>query len=341
VKSGSSTKPLFTEWFPPEHATTPVVAITSAITNATRPRHLGTPAIGGDRRWRLAAASNAPDRAAPPSPNFCVMQAGTPHAAHWTCSWDAPHPHVHPLSTPENRVVSVDGPADHVWHHGLWSTIKFVNGMNFWEEYGEYGTLHTADVEKIEGGVRAEIEWRRPDDVIAVREVRTIIERAVDDPDDAAYALDWEFAVTPMTDTEFDRTPNTPWGGGYSGLTLRGSPELVDSRLMLPDGEGRERVLGDTASWCALDGYVDDAPAGFVIADHPDNVRAPTPWYASTRAPIYGDGWGNFVNAAFLWNEPISVAAGDTLRRRHLVLVHDGHWDVDRVAHEYDAWLGS
>lgn len=264
------------------------------------------------------------------------MQGTTRYADHWNCSWDAPHPHVHPLSTPAGRLVSIDGPADHVWHHGLWSTVKFVNGMNFWEEYGEYGTLHTSEVARIDGGVRADIEWRRPDGEVAVREVRTIVEREVDDD---AYALDWEFSLVPTTDTEFDRTPNTPWGGGYSGLTLRGSPELVDSRLMLADGEARERVLGDTGAWCALDGFVDGAPVGIVIADHPDNVRAPTPWYASTRAPIYGDGWGNFVNAAFLWSDPISVESGETLRRRHLVLIHDGRWDVDRAAREYDAWL--
>ena len=28
------------------------------------------------------------------------------------------------------------------------------------------------------------------------------------------------------------------------------------------------------------------------------------PWYGSTRADTYGDGWANFVNAAFLWDEP-------------------------------------
>jgi hypothetical protein len=264
------------------------------------------------------------------------MQPATRFGEHWNCSWDPPHPHVHPLSTPAGAIVSIDGPADHVWHHGLWSTVKFVNGMNFWEEYGEYGTLHATAVDRVDGGVRAEVEWRRPDGDIAVREVRTIIERAIGDD---AFALEWDFALTPTVDTEFDRTPNTPWGGGYSGLTLRGSPEFVDTRLLLPSGDAGERVLGDVAEWCALDGYVDGAPAGVVIADHPDNPRAPSPWYASTRAPIYGDGWGNFVNAAFLWDEPLSIAAGDTLTRRHLVLVHDGHWDGERTAREYDAWL--
>jgi hypothetical protein len=264
------------------------------------------------------------------------MQPATAHAAHWICSWDPPHPHVHPLSTPGGAVVSIDGPADHPWHHGLWSTIKFVNGVNFWEEYGEYGTLHTIGVDATGDGVRAELEWRTPDGEVAVREVRTITELPIDD---TAFALDWEFAVTPTVDTELDRTPHTPWGGGYSGLTLRGSPDLVDSRLLLPGGAADERILGDPAPWCALDGAVDGNPAGFVIADHPDNVRFPTPWYASTRAPIYGDGWGNFVNAAFLWNEPLRVDAGATLRRRHLVLVHDAHWNADRVAREYDAWL--
>ncbi len=53
-----------------------------------------------------------------------------------------------------------------------------------------------------------------------------------------------------------------------------------------------------------------DAADRVAILDHPANVRFPPPWYASTRAETYGDGWANFVNAAFLWDGPLLVPAG-------------------------------
>ena len=79
------------------------------------------------------------------------------------CVWDAPRPYVHPLTTPAGSVLSVEAPADHPWHHALWFTIKFVNGENFWEEYGEFGTLRTSTVTVTDDGVRAEIDWIAPD----------------------------------------------------------------------------------------------------------------------------------------------------------------------------------
>ena len=62
------------------------------------------------------------------------------------------------------------------------------------------------------------------------------------------------------------------------------------------------------------------------------------PWYGSNRADTYGEGWANFLNAAFLWNAPLQVLAGDTLRRRHRVVVADGAMPTDRIAAEFATW---
>ena len=66
-------------------------------------------------------------------------------ADRWTYEWSARRrPFIHPLHTPSGLVLTRDAPDDHPWHHGLWFTIKFVNGENFWEEYDEYGVLRHA-----------------------------------------------------------------------------------------------------------------------------------------------------------------------------------------------------
>ena len=57
-------------------------------------------------------------------------------------------------------------------------------------------------------------------------------------------------------------------------------------------------------------------------------------------ADTYGEGWSNFLNAAFLWDEPLDVAAGEALRVRHRVIVHDGRWDTDRLQAAWAAWAG-
>lgn len=281
------------------------------------------------------------------------------------CVWDAPRPYVHPLTTPAGAVLTVEAPADHPWHHALWFTIKFVNGENFWEEYGEFGTLRTIATNEstsVDGSIQdvgARLQWIAPDgETVRAGETRTIRTTPLDAD---AYAIDWteslQFpAIEPVTDTVLDRTPFTTWGG-YGGLTFRGAPDFTDTVIRLADGTDRDRALGDPSPWLSLEGtphtWIETEPqrtsrqagradrqAGIVMFDHPDNPRSPSPWYASTKADTYGDGWANFVNAAFLWDNPLTVAANESLHLRYRVIVHDGHWDTDRISAEYARWIG-
>lgn len=264
----------------------------------------------------------------------------------WQAVWDAPRPFVHPLRTPAGAVLTTDAPADHPWHHGLWSTVKFVDGENFWEEYDEFGLLRTTAVEHSDDGelgptMTAAIEWDRPGDGgVVIDEERTLghVELGASE-----YAIDWTVRLTPRSDVVLDRTPYTTWGG-YGGLTLRGAPDWVGTSLRLADGtEEVDHLRGETARWCHLQGVAPlpdgSEVVGVAILDHPDNPRHPTPWYGSTRADTYGEGWANFCNAAFLWRDPLEVAAGETLTLRHRVVVHDHAWSADRIDAAWQDWV--
>lgn len=241
-------------------------------------------------------------------------------------------PHVHPLAAPSGAVLTRDAPDDHPWHHGLWFTVKFVNGDNFWEEVPPYGVLRHVD--------DTTVHWIAPDrETVVIVDRRTITE--VDLGVDDAYALDWSITLEPRVDVELDRTPFTTWGG-YGGLSLRGRPDWTGTRLLLADGTAHDRVLGAPSAWCDLAGAVDGGQAGVLLLDRPGNPRHPVPWYGSTRAATYGDeGWSNFVNAAFLWDGPLSVAAGDPLSFSYRIVVHDGVWDVERCQAAWSAWAGT
>lgn len=236
----------------------------------------------------------------------------------WTYNADhRKRPNLHPVATPAGHVLTRDAPPDHPWHHGLWFTIKYVNGENFWEEDPPYGVLRHRD--------DTTLHWIRPD-----RESVVIVEdRRLDHVDlgEDAYAIDINIVLTPQVDVVLDRTPFTTWGG-YSGLALRGRSDWTDTRIMLADGSEHERVLGTPSEWCDISGAVDGGTGGVLMV--PDAV---TPWYGSTRAATYGDdGWSNFLNAAFLWDRPEEVKAGDQRAFGFRVVVHDGVWSRDRCA---------
>lgn len=263
-------------------------------------------------------------------------------AGRWTYRWGARRrPNLHPVTTPAGALLTRDEPEDHPWHHGLWFTIKFVDGDNFWEEMAPYGVLRhdgPPEVEVRQDGsvrLRGALAWIRPDrETVAIEEQRELAHVPIDDD---AYAIDLDTTLVPITDVRLDRTPFTTWGG-YGGLTFRGSGELVDSQILVADGSEHERVLGVPTTWCDITGTVDGAAAGIALFDHPGNRRHPVPFYGSTRADTYGEGWSNFLNAAFLWDEPMDLAAGEALRVRHRVVVHDGRWDAARLDEAWTAW---
>ena len=251
----------------------------------------------------------------------------------WRYVFRSPRPHIHPLTTPAGVVLTRDAPDDHPWHHALWFTIKFVNGENFWEEYGPRGILRhdeppsvrvEGDTVRLEGTVR----WVGVDrETVVINETREIVGQG--------RTLDLRSVLVPTTDVVLDRTPFTTWGG-YGGLTFRGRPDLVDSRLLLADGSVHDRVHGVDSEWLDLSGTVEGAPVGVAMFADPAGRFGRVPWYGSTRADTYGnEGWSNFFNAAFLWHGPLEITAGEPLEICHRVIAHDGIWSHDEAAAAY------
>ena len=246
-----------------------------------------------------------------------------------------PKPFFHPLHTPAGFCVSLFEPHDHVWHRGLWFTIKFVNGENFWEENNSFGMQRSILPPTITHGEDHSIawtheqRWERPNNAGGVfAEKRGITYRPLNKE---AYALDWEIELTAQSDVVLERTPFTTWGG-YGGLILRGNRNWQNTRILFPDHSTSDRPTGIPAQWSDLSGTFDGGlrrEGGVALFDHPANVRHPSPWYGATGA-------GHYLNAAFLFHEAMHLNSHETLRLRYRTLVHDNLWDVSRLQTAYD-----
>lgn len=248
---------------------------------------------------------------------------------------------LHPWSTARGTMVSGFEMSDHVWHRGLWFTIKFINGDNYWEENEPYGTqVHPAEPvlsTTAEGHSRmtANVEYRSPAGVITADETRRLTWSAGESlTGHPTTQLDWSSTLTARQDLVLDRTPYTTWGG-YGGLSFRASRELHDGELILADGLKQNLVTGQASPWLALRAKVDGGLRwGVLMAvfDHPSNARTPSPWYGRS---INGF---TFWNAAFLFHAPLPLAAGESLGFNYRLLLTDMDYPapVDGKAGEFE-----
>jgi hypothetical protein len=248
-----------------------------------------------------------------------------------------PKPFFHPLHTPAGFCISLFEPHDHLWHRGLWFTIKYINEENFWEEQEPFGTQRLVlppSITQLSEGV-AKIShdslWERPGGAGVVFKEERSITYSILDTDH--YALDWDVKLVAQADLLLDRTPFTTWGG-YGGLIVRGNRNWQKTNILFPDSTTSDRPVGIPAQWTDLSGVFDggaNATGGVALFDNPGNVRHPQPWYGATGA-------GHYVNAAFLFHEPMTLKAGETLHLKYRVIVHDGMWDVARLQKAYDSY---
>jgi hypothetical protein len=248
-----------------------------------------------------------------------------------------PKPCVHPLTTPRGHVISGFEMSDHVWHRGLWFAIKYVDGVNFWEEQPPFGVQTSAGEPAVrlvsERAARIDhaLQWRSAEGGVALREERTV---GISMCDEGIGCIDWACALRAERDLLLDRTPYTTWGG-YSGLTFRASRQVHQARYILPGGEACATLTGQRHAWVALEGLMDEGVeqrVSVAMFDHPDNPRSPSPWYCKSEEGYV------FMNAAFLFHEPMMLKAGQTLAFRYRTFYRDGVWtggELARLAEEF------
>ncbi len=257
-------------------------------------------------------------------------------------------PYFHPLATLDGRVLTADRPADHVWHHGLWFSWKFIDGVNYWEIDRATGrpagrtSWRNVDIATGDGGsarISLDLAYRpagEDESAAVLREQRTIEVAAPDA--EGVVTIDWVGTFAAVHDIVLDRTPlpGEPGGqiwGGYSGLSVRLAAGLADRRPVTSDGPVAEmpddRYRGRHT---AMDyyGLVDGEPAGVAIIGHPANPRSPTPWYVVRSEAM------SFFTPAVLCYGPMSLRAGESFILRYRILVHPGRWDAARLRKEYE-----
>ncbi len=266
-------------------------------------------------------------------------------------------PYFHPVAATDGTVLTWHQPSDHLWHRALWFSWKLIDGLNYWNEDPKTGKLQglsdVVDVKVVRTDERGaqvvmRLDYHPPDRPTVLEETRTL---TITSPDaEGTYRIDWHqrFTASPRQEVVLDRTPpkEAPWGG-YGGLSYRAAQDITD--VILTDSQGRlnQQVHGQNARWVDASGIFDtgvfntatQSAAGVTIFDHPSNPRHPTPWYVS-----YDTKKGHpfiYTNPALLFNEPLTLPAGESLELYYRVLIHPGRADAEKLGEEFQRFAAT
>ncbi len=266
----------------------------------------------------------------------------------WTLNLGPDHPCFHPVTVADGTVLTALAPQDHPWHHGIWFSWKFLNGVNYWDWAGKKEPVpdgrtrmvgkETVDLRSDGAVIAMDLEYFSG---AAASGVKTVLKErrnltAFTPMADGSYRLDWTLVFTASEgEVVFDRTPpkEAAWGG-YAGLSFRGTAGIRDIRVI--DSEGRKGMAGhgQKARWMDFSGAFGPtgAPAGVAIFDHPQNLRHPSPWYVSDKAnmPYFGP--------APLFAERYVLPAGKSFTLRYRMVVHSGWGDAAALENEWHVW---
>jgi len=250
-------------------------------------------------------------------------------------------PFFHPVSLTDGTVLTMDRPDDHPWHHALWFTWKYINGVNFWEESRKTGKSNGKTdwnrviIEKnddFSAKITLDLNYHHKGQKPILSEKRTIFVSAPDS--DGVYYMDWTLIFTACSDVdvELNRTPlvgekqGRAWGG-YAGLSVRLNGLGSDWAITTEKGplKSIKSVSRGKARSMEFSGVFKGNPAGIAILDNPQNLNAPTPWYAIAGNPM------KYFSPAVICYKPHVMKPGETLELRYRVIVHPDKWNSENL----------
>ncbi|MFH1738735.1 MAG: PmoA family protein [bacterium] len=246
--------------------------------------------------------------------------------------------YIHPLWTPDKRVITYDSPADHVHHRGLCVGWPDVSGEDFWAEVhspdGHRGRIVPVDLATStlpDGGAEI-IEqnvWVRENGEVLVREKRVW---TFHPPKGNLQLVDVDLTLVAVAEkVVFGSDKEKP--RAYHGFTLRNGP-FEDPRFFNSSGdEGGQTCQGKAAKWCAISGTQGGRPVTAAILNHPSNDPHPTKFYVQDRHM-------QFISSSPNMDAPKVLNAGEEWHLRYRVVAagksaDDTPWDLEALWKEY------
>ncbi|MDF1825260.1 MAG: PmoA family protein [Verrucomicrobiales bacterium] len=234
---------------------------------------------------------------------------------------------------------------DHPHHKSLFIGHQSVNGIDFWHEKKDCGTIqHARTIETRSGEDRALVksfnQWKNADGEVIGSDTREMQFGVAGE----ARFIDLELNIHA---SHGDLT----FGAMKDGLIgLRTHPDLritaapdkgvseVFGKASNSNGITGREIWGEKADWVHYYGQVDGKDAGIAILAHPENPRSPTWWHARDYGLIAAN---PFAPEDIGGDGELILPNGESLTLRYRFLFHDQAPGEADIAARFEAYAGA
>ena len=229
---------------------------------------------------------------------------------------------LYPVKTPGGEDAVDFAPSDHPHHRGVflaWHAMAGKKAADFWG-WGQFaptkdrviqnGSVRLARADAEHAVVEVRNDWMAEKEVL-IEESATFTARTAQD----AYVIDCDYRLTPTADVTLQQTAFSGFcaKARKDGKAVYSSPQ---GPVKLPD----PHYLKPETDWPAADWYdytiqlTSGKTIGLAVLDHPGNPK--TTWH--NLGPIA------MLNPCIVAPGPVTIKAGQPLRLRYRLVVHDG-----------------
>lgn len=252
-------------------------------------------------------------------------------------------PVIGPTGKPLTRGYPMRDPLDtekkdHVHHRSLWFDHGDVNGISFWHESGNHGTIEHREYLQLEGGkeaiLRTRNDWRAPDGDVLCEDVRTMTFGAAE----GIRWIDFNVEVTATQDeVVFGDTKEGSFGVRVAG-SMRAELEN-GGKILNSEGQTDKDAWGKRAAWVDYSGPVEGETVGVAILNHPNSLRYPTYWHVRTYGLFAANPFGlhDFRRSDNV-DGSLTLKQGDSFQLFYRVILHAGNAEDANVAEAFQRY---
>lgn len=251
--------------------------------------------------------------------------------------WPILGPTGEPMTRAYPMVKHTDEKDDHPHHRSLWFAHGNVNGVNFWTEGKNHGTIKHRSFEKVAGGREATVvtrnDWVGPDGKKVLADRRTLGFGVEGD----SRWIDFDIQLTA---SEGPVTLGDTKEGTFAVRVAH--PLAVDSqrggRIVNSEGQVNADAWAKRSAWVDYHGPLGGQTVGIAILNHPGSFRYPTYWHVRTYGLFAANPFGvhDFTRQG---SGTYTIRSGESIRLRYRIVLHKGDEKAAGIAAMWEKYI--